>query len=141
MSADWGVYCSASACGRFDNEAMANGHGPSAGADKNGLTALLNSMSKFDNTKHAGVINNIRFTKDLFNSSYDKIKTLLRTFYENDGIQTNICVIGKDDLENAMKEPEKYENLIVRIGGFSSKFINLNPVVQKELLERTTYGG
>jgi len=140
MSADWGVYCSASACGRYAGEAMSNGNGPSASADKNGLTALLNSMSKFDNTKHVGVINNVRLTKELFNSSYEKVKTLLCTFYKTGGVQTNLCVIDRNDLENAMREPEKYENLIVRIGGFSARFIDLNPVVQKELLDRTTYG-
>ena len=42
---------------------MANANGASIGADKCGITALLNSMSKFDNTKHVGVINNVRFTK------------------------------------------------------------------------------
>ena len=140
ISAEWGVYCSASACGRFDKDAMSNGNGPSAGADKNGLTALLNSMSKFDNARHAGVINNIRLTKEIFQSSYDKVKALLRTFYKNNGVQTNLCVINRGDLEHAIREPDKYKNLIVRIGGFSARFIELDPIVQKELMDRTTYG-
>ncbi len=139
MSAEWGYYCEASACGRNKHSCMANANGASIGADKNGITSLLNSMSKFDNTKHAGVINNIRFSKELFYSSYDKIKMTLKAFYENNGVQTNITVIGKDDLENAMKNPENYQNLIVRIGGFSARFVNLDPTVQREILSRTTY--
>ena len=31
-------------------------------------------MSKFDNTKHVGVINNVRFTKELFKDSMDKVE-------------------------------------------------------------------
>ncbi|MCL2720006.1 MAG: hypothetical protein FWD47_01530 [Treponema sp.] len=139
MSAEWGFYCEASACGRKRGTALSNGNGPSLGADKNGITALLNSMAKFDASKHVGVINNIRLTKRLFTESLAQIKVLLTTFYENNGVQTNICVISKNDLENAMLEPEKYQNLIVRIGGFSARFVTLNPFVQREIIDRTTY--
>lgn len=139
MSAEWGGYCGASACGRLKGTAMSNGNGASIGGDKNGVTALLNSMAKFDPTIHVGVIHNVRFTKELFKSSYDKIKMALRTFYENNGVQTNITAIGKEDLENAVKNPEKYQNLIVRIGGFSARFVQLSPIVQAEILARTTY--
>jgi pyruvate-formate lyase len=118
---------------------MSNGNGPSNGADKKGITALLNSMSKFDAAKHMGVINNIRLTKGLFKKSMPQVKALLSAFYENGGSQTNLCVIDKNDLENAVREPEKYQNLIVRIGGFSARFVTLSPVVQRELIERTTY--
>jgi len=140
MSAEWGNFCAASACGRKAGSPMANANGASIGADKCGITALLNSMSKFDNTKHVGVINNVRFTKELFKGSMDKVEAVLKAFYDNDGVQTNLCVIGKDDLENAMVHPENYQNLLVRIGGFSARFVTLNPVVQREIIERTTYG-
>lgn len=140
MSAEWGQVCMASACGRHDGAPMANANGASIGADRNGITALLNSMSKFDNTRHVGVINNVRFTKELFDSGYDKVKAVLRTFYENGGVQTNLSVIGRDDLENAMQNPEQYQNLLVRIGGFSARFVELSPIIQNEILQRTTYG-
>lgn len=140
MSAEWGNFCEASACGRKRGSAMANANGASIGADKCGITALLNSMSKFDNEKHVGVINNVRFTKELFTGSAEKVGAVLKAFYENGGVQTNLCVIGRDDLENAMIHPENYQNLLVRIGGFSARFVTLNPVVQREIIERTTYG-
>ena len=141
MSAEWGIYCLASACGRKRGEPMANGNGASIGADRNGLTALLNSMAKFDNAKHAGVINNIRFTREMLKTSYEKFKELIRVFLENSGVQLNLCCIGRDDLEKAVAEPEKYRNLVVRIGGFSARFVELNPVVQQEIIRRTTYEG
>jgi pyruvate-formate lyase len=141
MSADWGVYCLASACGRKYKDPMANANGASLGADKSGLTSLLNSMSKFDNSKHVGVINNVRFTKEMFSNSYDKLKSLIISFLRNNGVQLNLCCIGKDDLERALIEPDKYRNLVVRIGGFSARFVELNPVVQNEIIKRTTYEG
>lgn len=141
MSAEWGGYCMASACGRRKGSPMSNGNGASIGADKSGITALLNSMSKFDMSKHVGVINNLRFTGEVFRNSMDKVELLLKTFFENGGTQANLCVIGKEDLERAMVEPWNYQNLIVRIGGFSARFVTLNPIVQRELIARTTYEG
>lgn len=139
MSAEWGGSCLASACGRKKGDPMSNGNGPSIGADKKGITALLNSMAKFDNDKHVGVINNIRFSKEMFTESMDKVTMLLQTFYENGGVQNNITVIGREDLERAMEKPEDYQNLLVRIGGFSARFVTLSPVVQREIIARTTY--
>ncbi len=139
MSAEWGVYCIASACGRKAGQPMSNANGASIGGDKNGITCLLNSMAKINPDVHAGVINNVRFTKELFTGSFEQVKAVLSTFYENNGVQTNITVINKDDLEKAVKNPEKYKNLVVRIGGFSAYFVELNPVVQKEIILRTTH--
>lgn len=139
MSAEWGAFCMASACGRHKGAPMSNGNGASIGGDKNGVTALFNSMSKIDPTEHVGVIHNVRFTKEMMKNSYDKVKAALRAFYENGGVQTNLAVVGREDLENAMKEPEKYQNLIIRVGGFSARFVELDPVVQNEILLRTTY--
>ena len=38
-----------------------------------------------------------------------------------------------------MKTPEQYQNLIIRVGGFSARFVELDPVIQNEILLRTTY--
>jgi len=138
-SAERGEITSASACGRLSGSPLSNGNSPSIGADKNGLTALLNSMAKFDPTQHVGVVHNIRFNKNLLIDNHEKIKMLLEIFYENGGVQTNLSSIGKHDLEQALIHPERYANLIVRIGGFSARFVELDPVVQNEILLRTTY--
>ncbi len=139
-SAERGLYASATPCGRMRSEPLSNGNSPSLGADKNGLTATLNSMRKIDANKHVGVVHNIRFNKDLLSAHTDKIRMLLEAFYEGGGVQTNLSAVGKDDLEQAMLHPEKYQNLIVRIGGFSARFVELDPIVQHELLLRTTVG-
>lgn len=138
-SAERGAKTSATPCGRKKSEPLSNGNSPSIGGDKNGLTATLNSMAKIDPTRHVGVVHNIRFNKDLLRNHGDKIKMLLECFYENNGVQTNLSAINKGDLEQAMIHPERYQNLIVRIGGFSARFVELDPIVQHEILLRTTY--
>ncbi len=138
-SAVWGNVTMASACGRKNGEALANANGASIGCDRNGATALLNSMRKFDHSLHAGVINNIRFTKELFSDQFEKMKQLIQAFFLNNGSQLNLMVIGKDDLLRAKEHPEEYQNLIVRIGGFSARFVELDPIVQEEIIKRTTF--
>ncbi|MBQ2676281.1 MAG: hypothetical protein IJF54_02620 [Clostridia bacterium] len=138
-SAERGAVTAATACGRLKGSPLSNGNSPSIGADVSGITATLNSMAKIDASKHVGVVHNIRFNKDMLKNNKDKIRMLLEIFYKNNGVQTNLSSIGKDDLENALKEPEKYKNLIVRIGGFSARFVELSPIVQNEILLRTTY--
>jgi pyruvate-formate lyase len=51
-----------------------------------------------------------------------------------------VTVIDKGVLEDAVKNPEKYPDLIVRVSGFSAVFVNLSSDVQKELLSRVMYG-
>jgi len=138
-SAVWGNVTMASPCGRKNGEPLSNGDGPSIGADRNGASALLNSMRKFDHTKNAGVINNIRFTKSVFKNSYSKVSALLWAFLTHNGNQLNLMVIGRDDLINAKAHPEQYQNLIIRIGGFSARFVELDPIVQNEIIQRTTF--
>lgn len=138
-SADWGEYTMASACGRKAGDPLANANGASIGADQSGITALLHSMSKYDHSLHSGVINNVRISKELLRDSYEKVKALVCTFFEHNGTQLNLMVIGKEDLERAMVHPEEYRNLIVRIGGFSARFVTLNPIIQNEIIKRTTF--
>ena len=57
---------------------------------------------------------------------------------QGQSLDTDAC-LGKSDLENAMREPHKYTNLIVRVGGFSARFVELEREVQLEILNRTIY--
>jgi pyruvate-formate lyase len=50
-----------------------------------------------------------------------------------------ITVVGKEDLSNAIKRPEEYRDLIVRIGGLSARFVSLKKDVQQEIYDRTSY--
>jgi len=140
-SADVGLTTAATPDGRKRGEPLNNGNSPSIAAEKSGLTAALNSMAKMDPTKHVGVTHNVRLNRDFLNEKFDLIRQVLEAFYENGGVQTNLSCVGKDDLQQALLHPERYQNLMVRIGGFSARFVELGPVVQHEILLRTTHAG
>jgi pyruvate-formate lyase len=134
-----GLLTAASPDGRKAFTPMANGNAASGGADKNGLTAYLNSIVKPDNTIHAGAVQNLKLSRELLTTYRNQTESLLQTYFEKGGAQLMINCLNRSDLENAMKEPEKYGSLIVRVGGFSARFIDLPRDVQLEILGRTLY--
>ncbi|MFO7958930.1 MAG: pyruvate formate lyase family protein [Candidatus Brocadiia bacterium] len=125
--------------GRRAGTPIANGNGPTAGNDRNGVTAFLTSIAKPDPTIHAGYVHNMKFSKKLFRDDRPKLDALLKTYFRGGGTQAMITVVGRDDLEAAMREPENYANLMVRVGGFCARFVDLDPELQRDIINRTHY--
>ncbi|NDO79249.1 pyruvate formate-lyase [Citrobacter sp. NCU1] len=137
VNTEWGRATSASADGRHKGLYMSNANNPQSGADKNGPTAMLNSLLKLEAKYHAGSVQNIKFSKGLFNTRRPLVEALMHSYFERGGPQLMVSVVGKGELEAAYQHPEKYPNLIVRVGGFSARFVNLDRDVQQEILNRT----
>lgn len=134
-----GRYTAASPDGRKAFTFMSNANAPTGGMDRNGITAMMNSMLKPDPGLHAGMVQNMKFTKSLFKEKRPLVDAVLKAYFEEGGTQCMINVLGREDLEMALKEPEKYSNLIVRVGGYSAKFVDLPKDIQQEILSRTMY--
>jgi len=134
-----GRWVGASADGRKAGREMANANTPSGGNDKKGVTALINSLVKPSHKIHAGTVQNMRFGRDFFTADRPRFEFLLDTYFKKGGAQAMITVINRGDLENALVEPEKHQDLFVRIGGFSARYIDLPRDVQLEILSRVTY--
>ncbi len=129
----------ASADGRKAGMAMANANNPTSGADTHGITAMINSILKPSPRAHAGSVQNLRFSKEAYRSENAKVMAMLDTYFERGGSQAMITVIGRGDLEKALREPQKYKDVFVRVGGFSARFVELPSNVQQEIISRTTY--
>ena len=125
--------------GRKACEPLANALTPQSGAEKNGVTAVLNTVSSLDVNNMAGAVYNLKLSHDLMNQHKDMVKELLKIYFSSGGSQIMISVINQEELKDAMIHPEKYPNLIVRVGGFSARFIDLSPLVQKEIVSRMVY--
>jgi pyruvate-formate lyase len=134
-----GLLTAASPDGRKAREPMANANNPAGGADKKGVTAFLNSLVKLDPSIHAGAVQNMKFSKELFTTRRAELEALLDTYWENGGTQAMITVVSRGDLEAALKEPEKYYHIFVRVGGFTARFVRMDRDVQLEVLSRTLY--
>lgn len=67
------------------------------------------------------------------------MKALLETYFEGGGNQLQINVVDTDTRLQALEEPEKHRDIIVRVGGFSDNFVLLDRSIQEEVLKRTAY--
>ncbi len=132
-----GGFTGASPDGRKAFTHLNPGNNPSGGADKCGVTSFLNSMAKPDTAIHAGAVQNMKFSKEVMTGHRNMFEILLETYFENGGAQAMLTVTSRGELEDAMRHPENYQNLIVRVGGFSERFVNLPPETQREVLSRT----
>ncbi|OIN27566.1 pyruvate formate lyase family protein [Vibrio barjaei] len=137
VNTEWGRATSASADGRHTGVYMSNANNPQSGADKNGPTAMLNSLAKLKAEVHAGSVQNMKFSKNMYQNKRMIVEALLDGYFEQGGPQIMVSVVGKGELEDAYHNPKKYPNLVVRVGGFSAKFVNLDKDVQLEILNRT----
>jgi pyruvate-formate lyase len=133
-----GAVMGATADGRHAGMPYAIGNAPTAGADKNGLTALMNSVLKTD-PANGGTMTNFKISREFFVNEREKFEALFDAYWSGGGLQANITILSKGDLEAAMKEPEKYPHLLVRLGGWTARFIDLEPFIQKEIMTRTLY--
>lgn len=138
MNVGMGNATGATPDGRKAHVYLSNANGAYNCCDKEGITALMKSMTKLDTAIHAGANQNFKFSTDLFRERA-KIKMLLGGFFALGGQQTNISVVNQKDLEDALIHPENHENLIVRVGGYTARFVQLDAKTQQEILARTAY--
>jgi len=116
--------------------------GATPGRDVNGPTALLSSCLAFDHTlPTSGFILNIRFDHNLFNTEkgIDGFIALYHAYFDNKGQQLSVTVLNREDLLDAMENPDAHRNLIVRVGGYSDYFVNLGRDLQENIVARTDY--
>lgn len=143
-AAEYGEHTGALPNGKKKNDTtFADSIGAVPGCDKNGPTALLNSVLKVDQTlAKSGNVLQMKFSKAQFNTETGKeaFKTLAKTYFRMGGQTLQVNVVSREELLDAKIHPEKHQNLVVRVGGFSEYFVRLSPGLQDNIIKRTENG-
>ncbi len=128
--------------GRHAWTPLSDAASPSAGRDREGPTAFVNSIVKPNYKAQNCTVVNMRFAPSLFKGEdgVSRMVALLRRFVSGGGHEMQFNVTDNGVLERAMEKPEEYGDLIVRVSGFSAYFINLAPEVQRDILRRSLHG-
>lgn len=132
----WAPQIPATPDGRKAGTPFSENQSPTYGTDKNGITALLNSLSKIPFYRTAAGGLNLTFTS---NVKPNILKSLVSTYFSDGGLHVGMTVLDRETLKDAMKNPEKYKTLTVRLYGFSQYFISLPEWQQIAVLNRTAH--
>lgn len=135
----FGTFTGASADGRKSRDPLSNGVGPTHQRDKNGPTAILNSVKKLENSLQTnGNSLILSFHPNSFN--IDLFPSLIRSYFTKDGgYQIQFNIVGKETLKDAQINPKNHIGLVVRIAGYSVLFNQLSRNAQNEIIARTEY--
>ncbi len=127
--------------GRREGENIAYSISPMQGRDSSGLTAVLNSIAKLPAELAAGSTSAIiEVDPMLFEpDKIDNMVVLLHTAVKKGVGQIQFNVTNADTLKKAQAEPEKYQNLAVRVSGFSQRFCLLDKKLQDHIIARTKH--
>lgn len=127
--------------GRRSGDSVSFGRGPYDGRDRDGLTALMNSVVKYD--EHCiltgpSVTNMLLEEKILTDDeSFEKFVSMFEAYFNMGGLHAQFNFVSEETLKDAKIHPEKHKNLRVRVSGFSDYFNNLNSDLQDEIITRT----
>lgn len=125
--------------GRLAHEPLSDAASPTYGRDVHGATYTINSLTKPNYTKVAcGTVVNQKFSPSMFeDGKRKKLLALIKTYFKKGGQEMQINSTSRDVLLDAMNNPHKYPNLVVRVSGFSAFYVTLDKEVQTDILNRT----
>lgn len=125
--------------GRLAGDCLCPAMNAGPGKMKNGLTGYLSSVAKNDYSFLIGPLaTNITLDSALADTpdKLDKLTMLFKTFLDMGGLQLQPTYLSAEELEKAQQTPENYEDLRVRVTGFSACFTKLDKGVQDEVISR-----
>lgn len=141
----FGANTKATPDGRRAGEPLSLGISQSGGKDREGLSALLKSVARFDSH---GIfcgpsVTNVNLDAALLHDDehFEKLAGMVETYFKMGGLHIQLNAVKRGDLMSAQKTPDQYQTLRVRVSGFSDFFVNLNEDLQDNIIARTEIGG
>lgn len=128
--------------GRYAGDMMKFGLSQTGGYDREGLSALLNSIAKCDKygiITGSSSVTNISLDEKLItdDSLFLKTAKMIETYLQTGGSQLQVNYVSAEQLKQAKIMPQEHKNLRVRVSGFSDYFVNLPDGLQDDIISRT----
>ncbi len=138
-----GLVTPATPDGRPAGAPLASSVAASAGCERSGPTALLNSVCRLNGPEswQTGYQVNLRFQAAMLENRVNraKVRAMLNVYFAKGGQELQINCVDTELLRAAQKNPEAYRDLVVRVAGFSEFFVNLTPEMQEDIIAREAH--
>ncbi len=129
--------------GRLAGEPLSSGITPTKGSSVNGPTAVLKSLGKVNNAE-VGLGQTLNMTLDpaVFEKEdgFKRLADFIRVLVDQKVDHVQFNVVSTDTLRAAQREPEKYQELTVKVAGYNARFVRLHEEVQDSIIARTEHG-
>ena len=142
MHIEFGRVTGATPDGRKSETPLADSMGAAQGRDRQGITAMLNSVTKLPHRLLPTATSlNVRLDQKFLDTEdgIEKIAALIRSHFVSGGQQMQFTFQDRETLLEAKKYPERYGNLMVRVAGYSAPFTSLWDDLQDEIIARTEH--
>ena len=131
--------------GRRKGEPFGPGANPMHGRDSHGWLASCLSVAKLP---YSDSLDGISYTVSVAPqkahlSDEQIVNEAVKAFdvyFGAGGFHMNLNVIDKAKLEDAMKHPDKYPQLTIRVSGYAVNFVRLTREQQQDVISRTFHG-
>ncbi len=131
--------------GRKAYEPLSEGMSPTQGCDTEGPTCSLLSIAHQKETPYSdggeGVLN-MKLSPQMVagDDGTRLLSDLIRTWCDMKIWHLQFNIVNRETLVKAQEDPDKYRNLLVRVAGYSSYFVNLSEGLQNEIIDRMEHG-
>ena len=136
---EYGKQVGATPDGRRAGRPLAHGLSPQSGSAVEGITAAIHSATRLSLHRVAGG-GAMMWDLDPGWAARDTVRPLLATFAQQGGHIFQGNVIDTARLLAAQEHPEDHQDLVVRVSGFSARFVSLSRATQDEIIHRHRYG-
>jgi formate C-acetyltransferase len=131
--------------GRRKGEPFGPGANPMHGRDNHGWLASCLSVAKLPyKDSQDGISYTVSVSPQKAHLSerelIDSAAKAFDVYFDHGGFHMNLNVIDKDTLEDAMKNPDKYPQLTIRVSGYAVNFVRLTAEQQRDVISRTFHG-
>ncbi|MBU5312856.1 formate C-acetyltransferase/glycerol dehydratase family glycyl radical enzyme [Tissierella carlieri] len=137
-----GKVVGATPCGRKAKEPLSEGVSPFAGSDTSTPLAAMRSAAKLNQDVHSGgTLLNLRLNEELVNTKrgQSNLGAMIQSFFSLGAFHVQFNTISTEILRKAQERPEDYKDLLVRVAGYSTQFINLSRSMQDAIIARTAH--
>lgn len=128
--------------GRKSGTPLTEGVSPHAGTDLTSPTAAMRSVAKINHDVHSGgTLLNVKLAPELLKTERNlkNLAAIIRAYFALGAFHVQFNVISAETLRKAQEHPEDYRDMLVRVAGYSTQFVNLSREAQDAIIERTTY--